>query len=273
MTARQYRYAMPGVRLDRLLVERGLVETRSRAQALVMAGRVVVDGVVVDKAGTAVSPEADVSLIEPPRYVSRGGEKLEAALAAFGPPIEGAVCADIGASTGGFTDCLLQQGASRVYAVDVGKGLLDSTLRADPRVVVLEGVNARNLSDEQIGEPLDGATVDVAFISLKLIIPALAPLIKDGGWALALVKPQFEVGRGEVGRGGVVRDPAKHRRVLIEVADAARAVGLEAAGVLASPLMGPKGNREFFLYTVKRPGEGLADLAEAVEAAVASFPG
>lgn len=261
---------MPGVRLDKLLVERGLAETRSRAQALVLAGRVVVDGVVVDKAGTAISPEADVTLIEPPRFVSRGGEKLEAAIAAFGPPIEGAVCADIGASTGGFTDCLLKRGASRIYAVDVGKGLLDSTLRADPRLVVLEGVNARALTEEHIPEPLDGATVDVAFISLRLIIPALAPLIKDGGWALALVKPQFEVGRREVGRGGVVRDPAKHQRVLMEIAEAARESGLEAAGVMASPLKGPKGNREFFLYATKGAGAALANLVEAVEAVVAS---
>ncbi|MFQ6671809.1 MAG: TlyA family RNA methyltransferase, partial [Candidatus Tectimicrobiota bacterium] len=210
---------MPGVRLDRLLVERGLAPTRSRAQALVLAGRVVVDGAVVDKAGTAVSPEAEITLLEAPSYVSRGGEKLEAALAAFDPPLEGAVCADLGASTGGFTDCLLQRGAAKVYAVDVGKGLIDAALRADPQVVVLEGVNARYLSGEHIPEALDGATIDVAFISLRLIVPALVPLLKDGGWSLALVKPQFEVGRGEVGKGGVVRDRAAHRRVLLEVAE------------------------------------------------------
>lgn len=261
---------MAGVRLDKLLVERGLAATRSRAQALILAGRVVVDGAVVDKAGKAVSAEAEIALLEIPPYVSRGGEKLKAALDTFDPPLEGAVCADLGASTGGFTDCLLQHGAGKIYAVDVGKGLIDATLRADPRVVVLEELNARYLSDEHIPEPLDGATIDVAFISLRLIFPPLAPLIKEGGWLLGLVKPQFEVGRGEVGRGGVVRDRAKHRRVILEVAESAQALGLTVAGLIASPLKGPKGNREFFLYAVKGAAAGLPDLEAAVDSVVAS---
>jgi 23S rRNA (cytidine1920-2'-O)/16S rRNA (cytidine1409-2'-O)-methyltransferase len=201
--------------------------------------------------------------------VSRGGEKLEAALEAFDPPLQGAVCADIGASTGGFTDCLLQHGAAKIYAVDVGKGLIDSSLRDDPRVVLLESVNARHLTAAHISEPLDGATVDVAFISLRLIFPALEPLLKEDGWAITLVKPQFEVGRGEVGKGGVVRDTAKHRRVLQEVAEAAGNYGLTPAGLLASPLKGPKGNREFFLYLVKGSGPGLPNLEATVEAVVA----
>jgi 23S rRNA (cytidine1920-2'-O)/16S rRNA (cytidine1409-2'-O)-methyltransferase len=231
---------------------------------------VEVDGELVDKAGALVAPDAAVTLKEVPPYVSRGGEKLDAALEAFGPKVEGAVCTDIGASTGGFTDCLLKKGAARVYAVDVGRGLLDASLRADARVVVLEGVNARYLTRAHIPEPLDGAVIDVAFISLKLIFPALEPLLREGGWVMALVKPQFEVGRGEVGRGGVVRDEAKHRRVLLEVASAARELGLVPSGLMSSPLLGPKGNREFFLYLVKGAASGLPDLEAAVEAVVAA---
>lgn len=264
---------MAGVRLDKLLVEVGVAETRSRAQALILAGRVLVDGAVVDKAGTAVPPDAEITLLEVSPYVSRGGEKLKAALEAFGPPLEGAVVADIGASTGGFTDCLLQSGAGKLYAVDVGRGVLDSSLRQDPRVVVLEGVNARYLTRAHIAEPLDGATVDVAFISLKLILPALAPLMKAGAWVLALVKPQFEVGRSEVGKGGVVRDEAKHRRVILEVAEAADSLGLKPQGLMASPLKGPKGNREFFLYLEKGAPAGLPDLEGTVEAVVGSPAG
>jgi 23S rRNA (cytidine1920-2'-O)/16S rRNA (cytidine1409-2'-O)-methyltransferase len=261
---------MPGVRLDRLLVERGLAETRSRAQALILAGRVVVEGAVVDKAGTSIPDDSQIMVLETPPYVSRGGEKLEAALEAFAPPLEGAVCADLGASTGGFTDCLLKHGAAKVYAIDVGKGLIDSSLRDDSRVVLLEGANARHLTRAHIPEPLDGATVDLAFISLRLIFPALEPLLKEGGWTLALVKPQFEVGRGEVGKGGVVRDRAKHHRVLLEVAESAQSRGLAVAGLMASPLLGPKGNREFFLYLLRGKAEGLPDLEAAVEAVVVS---
>lgn len=261
---------MPGVRLDKLLVERGLADSRSQAQALILAGRVRVGGRTLDKAGTAVSPEADVAVLEPPRYVSRGGDKLHGALETFEPPVAGALCADIGASTGGFTDCLLKNGAARVYAVDVGKGLIDLRLRTDPRVVVLEGLNARELTASHIPEPLDGAVVDVAFISLRLIFPPLSRLLKQGGWLLALVKPQFEVGRGQVGKGGVVRDKAKHRRVLVEIAEAARGEGLAVVGLVASPLKGPKGNREFFLYALKGAGEGLPDLEATVEAVVES---
>lgn len=263
---------MPGVRLDRLVLERGLAESRSRAQALILAGRVLVDGQVVDKVGTSVAVDSQITVIEAQPYVSRGGEKLVAALEAFAPTLEGAVCADLGSSTGGFTDCLLQAGAAKVYAVDVGKGLIDSRLREDPRVVLLEGVNARYLTKAHVPEPLDGSTVDVAFISLRLVLPALEPLIKKGGWCLALVKPQFEVGRDEVGKGGVVKDRAKHRRVVLEVAEAARSHGLLVAGLMASPLLGPKGNREFFLYLLKGEATGLPDLEAAVDAVVTSPP-
>jgi 23S rRNA (cytidine1920-2'-O)/16S rRNA (cytidine1409-2'-O)-methyltransferase len=235
-------------RLDVLLFERGHVSSRAQAQALIRAGRVRVTGVVVDKPGTAVPAMAAIEVSAGERYVSRGGEKLEAALTAFHIDPTGKVCLDIGASTGGFTDCLLQHGASRVYAVDVGRGQLDWKLRQDPRVAVREGVNARELRPEDIGEPVDLVTVDVSFISLRLVLPPLRAIMKPGGDVIALVKPQFEAGRKAAPRG-VVRDPGVHQAVVEEVSAFARAeLGWTVRGVIPSPLVGPAGNREFFVH-------------------------
>ncbi|MCR4391370.1 MAG: TlyA family RNA methyltransferase [Candidatus Acetothermia bacterium] len=242
-------------RLDVLLVERGLATSRAQAQALIRAGQVRVDGQVVDKPSAAAAGDVVLEVSAPPRYASRGGEKLAAALLAFGVDPAGKVCLDVGASTGGFTDCLLQHGAARVYAVDVGRGQLDWKLRNDPRVVVREGLNARYLRPEDIGAPVDLATVDVSFISLRLILPPLRGIVKPQGDVVALVKPQFEAGRGSV-RGGVVRDPAVHREVLIGIAAFAREeLGWSVRGATPSPLLGPAGNREFFLHLVPRLGE------------------
>ena len=235
-------------RLDVLLFERGYAPSRARAQALIRAGRVHVAGILVDKPGTQVSTDIVIEVSAPPRHVSRGGAKLEAALVAFGVDPQGKVCLDIGASTGGFTDCLLQAGARRVHAVDVGRGQLDWKLRNDPRVVVREGVNARYLRPEDIGERVDLATVDVSFISLRLVLPPLGAIVKSGGDVIALVKPQFEAGRQAV-RRGVVRDPAVHQAVVEGVAAFAREqLGWAVRGTAPSPLLGPAGNREFFLH-------------------------
>lgn len=245
-------------RLDLLLVERGLAPSRTLAQRLIQAGQVLVNGQIADKPAQLVSPNAHIELKEKPRYVSQGGYKLEKALHGFEIGVTGRVCLDVGASTGGFTDCLLQHGACRVYAVDVGKGQLDWTLRNDPRVVVLEGVNARHLTFEQIGEPVDVATVDVSFISVKKILPALKEVVKSGGDLLVLVKPQFEAGREHVGRGGVVRDPQVHERVLADVAEfAAKELGLSVKGATHSPVKGPAGNIEFFLHLKDESGQAL----------------
>jgi len=236
-------------RLDTHLVEEGLAPNRTRAQALIRAGRVRVDGRLVDKPGTLVDPEAAADILTPAPYVSRGGEKLNGALQAFGVDARDRVCLDIGASTGGFTDCLLQHGAARVYAVDVGKGILDWKLRNDPRVFVREAVNARYLTSEHVPEPVTLAVVDVAFISLRLVLPAIPPLMAPGGEVVALVKPQFEAGRRHVGRRGVVRDPSVHLRVLNDLRDfSARELGWGLHGAIASPLAGPAGNVEFFFY-------------------------
>jgi len=237
-------------RLDTLLVERGLAESRSLAQRLIMAGEVRVDGQVALKPGREVDRQAAVEVATPPRFVSRGGEKLEAALTAFGLEPRQAVCADVGASTGGFTDCLLQHGALRVYALDVGHGILHWSLRQDPRVVVLERTNARYV--EALPEPVDWATIDASFISLRLILPAVVRWLKPEAELVALVKPQFEAGRKAVGRGGVVRDPQVHRQVLEAVTGALGPLGLHAWGLIRSPLLGPKGNVEFLLWA--RPG-------------------
>jgi len=235
-------------RLDLLLVERGLCATRQKAQAAVLAGWVRVEGRVVDKPGLRFPDGAALEVAAPGcPYVSRGGIKLEGALRGFSLEVEGGVCLDVGASTGGFTDCLLQHGAARVYALDVGYGQLAWKLRRDPRVVVIERTNARRLSRELVPEPLDLVTIDVSFISLKLIVPAVLPLLKPAGRILPLVKPQFEVGKGLVGKGGVVRDPALHERVLEDLRAFFRGLGLTASEPLASPIAGPKGNREFFL--------------------------
>jgi 23S rRNA (cytidine1920-2'-O)/16S rRNA (cytidine1409-2'-O)-methyltransferase len=237
------------VRLDVWLVEHGLAPSREKAQALVMAGRVRVDGQPATKAGTAVRAEAAVDVVPGPEHVGRGAIKLEGALDALGVDPRGRVAVDVGASTGGFTETLLERGVTRVYAVDVGRGQLHESLRADPRVIVLERVNARHLSAREVPEPCGIATVDVSFISVtKLLAPLRSVLAADAD-ALVLVKPQFEVGRGQVGRGGIVKDPEKHLQALRDVANAAQsASGLAVVGACPSPIAGMEGNREFFLH-------------------------
>jgi len=234
-------------RLDRLLVERGLVESREKAQALIMAGEVLVDGQKISKPGQPVSPEASLRVVTPPPFVSRGGLKLARALEHFQIHVRGAVCLDIGASTGGFTDALLQAGAARVHAVDVGAGQLAWSLRTDPRVVVHERINARELRREQIGESVDFLSCDVSFISVTLILPAAIPLLQPAGQMVILIKPQFEAGKGLVGNGGIVRDPAVHQAVCEKVTRAVREFGFETS-VVESPILGAEGNREFLLY-------------------------
>lgn len=252
-------------RADRLLVERGLAESRSLAQRLVMSGRVWADGQPVHKPSTLLSPEAQLELREGPRYVSRGGEKLEAALAAFEIDPRSWVCADIGASTGGFTDCLLQHGASKVYAIDVGHGQLHWKLRNQQAVVVMERTNAREL--QALPESVQLVTIDVSFISLGLILPRAADWLAPRGQVVALVKPQFEAGREQVGKGGVVRDPAVHRQVLRQVIASASESGLTAAGLIRSPLTGPKGNVEFLLWLRIDIEESVAASERMIEAA------
>ena len=236
-------------RLDKLLVENGLVTTRQRAQAFIMEGKVRVDGKRVEKAGVRVDAEAKVEIVgDDIPYVSRGGLKLEKALDYWGITVGGKTFLDVGASTGGFTDCLLQRGAVSVYAVDVGYGQLAWKLQRDERVVSLERSNIRYLTREQLGVEPDSAVIDVSFISLKKVVPRVVGLIKEGGDIVALIKPQFEVSKGEVGKGGVVRDHQTHERVVNEVACSAGPLGLTVNGVMESPLLGPKGNREFFIY-------------------------
>jgi 23S rRNA (cytidine1920-2'-O)/16S rRNA (cytidine1409-2'-O)-methyltransferase len=237
-------------RIDLLLVERGLAESRTRAQALVMAGAVVVGEARVDKPGALVDPEAPIRLkagAAPQRYVSRGALKLEKALDVFPVDPRGKTCADLGASTGGFTDLLLQRGAAKVYAVDVGYGQLHPRLRGDPRVIVRERQNARLLDAAALGEQVELVVGDLSFISLRLILPAVKAILRPGGDAVLLVKPQFEVGKGEVGKGGVVRDDAKRRAALDAVAQAARELGFQVLGHAESPIEGPAGNREWLL--------------------------
>jgi 23S rRNA (cytidine1920-2'-O)/16S rRNA (cytidine1409-2'-O)-methyltransferase len=249
-------------RLDVLLVERGLAESRSQAQALVMAGRVP----GFDKAGQQVDEAVELELTQPPRFVSRGGEKLDHALDAFNVDPAGRRALDVGASTGGFTDVLLQRGAERVIALDVGRAQLHERLRADPRVVPLEGVNARHLTELPFAPQL--VTCDVSFISLRQVLPPVLRLAEPGWEAVVLVKPQFEAGRAEV-KGGVVRSPDTHRSVLREIAEAALAWEAATAGVTDSGLPGPKGNREFFLHLVHRPQPELPpDLDDWIDRAV-----
>ncbi|HEX8476596.1 MAG TPA: TlyA family RNA methyltransferase [Pyrinomonadaceae bacterium] len=237
-------------RIDKLLVERGLAASRTRAQALVMAGAVLVGEQRVEKSSETFAPDAEIRVrgADDPaaRYVGRGGLKLERALREFEIEVRGFVCLDVGASTGGFTDCLLQHGAERVVAVDVGHNQIDWRLRTDGRVEVREGVNARYLDAEDFGETrFDLIVMDVSFISATKVLPALVPLLKAGGRIVVLIKPQFEVGRGEVGKGGIVADPAQHARVVGEVNGAARELGLNVGGVVESPISGADGNREF----------------------------
>lgn len=233
-------------RLDILLVARGKVESRERARRLIMAGEVRVNGQVVDKPAQRVPADAELSVQAPPRYVSRGGEKLAAALAAFAVPVAGQVCADVGASHGGFTDCLLQSGAARVYAIDVGYGQLDYRLRIDGRVVVMERTNVRYLA--ALPEPVRVAVIDVSFISLRLVLPVVRAWLSADGHVVPLIKPQFEAGKRDVGKGGVVRSAEVHRRVLIDVLEAARALGFAPCGVITSPLRGASGNVEFLAW-------------------------
>jgi len=246
-----------------LLVERGLVETREKAAKLILAGDVVVDGERVDKAGALVSPEADVELRGRSPYVSRGGEKLIYALDQFNVNVVGRTCVDVGASTGGFTDCLLQRGAARVYAVDVGTGQLDQRLRRDPRVVVMEQTNARSLDPRLFAEQPSLAVVDVSFISLEKVLPAVFGVLSPRAEVVMLIKPQFEVGRAQVGKGGVVRDPALHQQVVARLARYSVLRGWHVLGVTASPLRGPKGNREFFLH-VSSHGRTAANLESMI---------
>ncbi len=240
-------------RLDKLVLERGLAPTREKAQALILAGQIHLNGRRADKAGMPVPADAKVELVgEPPRYVSRGGVKLEGALEDFSLDPTGKICLDIGSSTGGFTDCLLQHGAAHVYAVDVGKGQLDWKLRQDARVVVREGINARHLTPEDIGEPVDWVTLDVAFISVAKVLPAALACARPGATFLILVKPQFELSQKQVGKGGIVRDPALHREAVEKVSQAAVEVGLDEIQVRESRLPGAEGNREFFLCARRR---------------------
>jgi 23S rRNA (cytidine1920-2'-O)/16S rRNA (cytidine1409-2'-O)-methyltransferase len=238
---------MPRERIDKLLVDRGLADSRTKAQALVMAGAVLVDEQLIHKPSELFSHEANIRIKESAtqRYVSRGGIKLEAALREFSVDVNDLVCLDVGASTGGFTDCLLQHGARRVVALDVGHNQLDWKIRNDPRVAVREEVNARHLAPEDFEETFDLVTIDVSFISLTKIFPAAVPLLKNNGRIIALIKPQFEVGKGEVGKGGIVKDPSQHQRVIDEVNTFAQSLGLNVISVIASPITGADGNLEF----------------------------
>jgi 23S rRNA (cytidine1920-2'-O)/16S rRNA (cytidine1409-2'-O)-methyltransferase len=234
------------VRLDQVLVAQGLVKSRQRAQAMVRAGLVRVAGALAERPDQMVDPSVSIGLDHAKAYVSRGGDKLAAALDAFGIDPAGRVCLDVGASTGGFTDILLQRGAARVMAVDVGYGQLAWSLRQDPRVTVLERVNIRHL--ERLPIPADLAVIDVSFISLRLVLPRVRDLLSPPAEVVALVKPQFEVGKGAVGKGGIVRNPEQHRRVVTELRQFAEESGYEVAAEIPSPILGAKGNREFLLH-------------------------
>jgi 23S rRNA (cytidine1920-2'-O)/16S rRNA (cytidine1409-2'-O)-methyltransferase len=235
------------IRLDRLMVDRGLAESREKAQALIMAGEVRVQGQKAAKPGQMVEGDCAVDVLAKAPYVSRGGFKLAGAVRHWSIDLAGKVCADVGASTGGFTDVMLQGGAVRVHAIDVGAGQLDWKLRTDPRVVVHEGINARELQPEQIGERVDLLVCDVSFISVTLILPAILPLLRDGGQVVILIKPQFEVGKGQVGKGGIVRDPELHQAACRRVEDAVREFGF-VTEIIESPISGAEGNKEFLLY-------------------------
>ena len=249
-------------RLDKLLVDKGIVQSRERARALIMAGKVLVKGKKVEKAGEMVLVDADIVLIgEDIPYVSRGGLKLEKALDEFNIDVSGKVAIDVGASTGGFTDCLLQRGAKKVYAIDVGYGQLDLKLRNDPRVINIERQNIRYIEKKVVPEDVDLVTIDSSFISLVKIIPKILEFIGEYGALIALIKPQFEVGKGEVGKGGVVRDEAKHKAVVENIKGFCTDSGLSVIGVVESPILGPKGNREFLIYAVKGGGLGAGSIA------------
>lgn len=254
-------------RIDQLLVQRGLADSRTKAQAMVMAGVVLVNEQRINKPSDLIPADAEIRIKggdDPAsRYVGRGGLKLEAALLEFQIKIEGLICLDIGASTGGFTDCLLQHGARKVVSIDVGHNQIDWRLRTDPRVEVREGVNARYLTKADFDTTFDIIVMDVSFISATKVLPAIVPLLTDAGQLITLIKPQFEVGRGEVGKGGIVRDPQQHARVIDEVNAAARELGLDVKGVIESPIQGADGNVEFLaLYEKRVPAAGSSPLPD-----------
>lgn len=262
-------------RLDLLLVQQGLAETRTKAQALIMSGQVYVNNQKEDKPGASFAPDVELSLRgNACPYVSRGGLKLEKALKDFGLNPAGYVCSDSGASTGGFTDCLLQHGAAKVFAIDVGYGQLAWSLRSDPRVVTMERTNIRYVTPEDLAEPLDLSVVDVSFISLRLVLPAIRALLKPTGQVLCLIKPQFEAGKEKVGKKGVVRDPEVHRQVLDGFLELARQLELSVLGLTFSPVKGPEGNIEFLAHLTRGPGEPIGpDTAAVVAAAHRSLGG
>ena len=235
------------VRLDQLLVERSLAPTREKAQALILAGQVLIDGQKADKAGRQIDSESRVEVLQSARYVSRGGLKLEAAIERFDIAVENKVCLDIGSSTGGFTDCLLQHGTARVYAIDVGTGQLDWKLRNDRRVIVSEQKNARYLTRAEVPEPIDLAVCDVSFISITMILPVLPDLLAPSGEMVILVKPQFELERHQVGKGGIVREPELHQIACRRVEEAVHSLGFRS-DIMPSPILGAEGNQEFLLY-------------------------
>ncbi len=243
----------PTVRIDQLLVERGLAESRQKAQAMILAGQVLADEQKVDKPGRRVPGECDIRLLgQSPQFVSRAGFKLDGAFERFEIDVRDKVCLDVGASTGGFTDCLLQRGAAKVYAVDVGVNQLDWKIRRDPRVEVREKVNARYLSKVEVPEPVDFVCCDVSFISASLVLPAVEPLLAPGAEMVVLAKPQFEAGRGEVGKGGIVRDAAVHRAAVAKVRAAIEGIGFKSISEMESPILGAEGNKEFLLYGRER---------------------
>jgi len=260
-------------RIDLLLVERGLAESRNRAQRLVMAGEVRVDGEMIHKSSTKVAEDAKIDVLQRPKYVSRGGKKLEAAINAFNVNVSGKVCADVGSSTGGFTDCLLQNGADKVYAIDVGYGILHWKLRNDPRVVVMERINARYL--DALPEPVSLVTVDASFISLALLLPAIKDWFDgDNGQVIALIKPQFEAGRKEAARhAGVIRDEAVHEKVIEEILLSALALGFSPVGLIPSPITGPKGNIEFLVDLRLKSGDEVVNFEGMISQALADVPG
>ena len=236
-------------RLDQLLVEKSLIESRQRAKGVIMAGMVTVDGKMVDKPGHLVRPSSVIDLIGPDHpFVSRGGVKLEAALQAFSIEVKGHTILDVGASTGGFTDCLLQYGAKKVIAVDVGYGQLAWSLRNDPRVVVIERTNIRQLSQSKLGALVDGAVIDTSFISLRTVVPSVLPHVEKDSFILALIKPQFEAGKGMVGKGGIIRDKEVQKNIVKDLIAHFTEAGLAVHGTFESPIRGAKGNREFFVY-------------------------
>lgn len=241
-------------RLDSLVADMGLARSRQRSRALIMAGRILVNRQPVEKPGTLVLKSDEIVLRgDEPLYVSRGGLKLEAGLNAFKVNVEGLSCLDAGASTGGFTDCLLQHGARRVFAVDVGYGQLAWKIRQDPRVAVIERMNIRYMPYDAIGEPVDLATIDVSFISLKIVVPVMLKFMKNEAAVIALIKPQFEVGKNNVGKGGVVRNPDLHNRVIADLTDFFSKIGLARRSLISSPILGPKGNKEFLIHLKKEP--------------------